>query len=76
MRPDLGRRRRVAVIEAEITNCGREPMPDLTLKPIHRIDGYLPIEDYGLIGDGTTAALIGRDSLCLNIQPNETAPDT
>lgn len=42
-----------------------EPM----LKPIRKIDGYLPIEDHGLVGDGATAALIGRDGsvawLCL-----------
>ncbi len=28
---------------------------------LRRVDGYLPIEDHGLVGDGTTAALIGRD---------------
>jgi len=43
--------------------------PDPPFRPIRRHDGYLPQEDLGLLGDGTTAALVGRDGavvwLCL-----------
>jgi GH15 family glucan-1,4-alpha-glucosidase len=42
---------------------------DPAFRPIRRRDGYLPLEDVGLIGDGTTSALIGLDGsvmwLCL-----------
>jgi hypothetical protein len=35
--------------------------PDPPFRPVRRVDGYLPLEDLGLIGDGTTSALVGLD---------------
>ncbi|MBO0709199.1 MAG: glycoside hydrolase family 15 protein, partial [Candidatus Dormibacteraeota bacterium] len=34
---------------------------DPVFRPIRRHDGYLPLEDLGLIGDGATCALVGID---------------
>src|SRR6516164_5041049 len=34
---------------------------DPKFRPVRRLSGYLPLEDLGLIGDGATVALIGRD---------------
>ncbi|WP_153811894.1 glycoside hydrolase family 15 protein [Streptomyces sp. SUK 48] len=35
--------------------------PDPPFRPVRGRDGHLPLEDLGLIGDGTTAALVGLD---------------
>jgi threonine dehydrogenase-like Zn-dependent dehydrogenase len=32
-------------------------------RAIQRRDGYLPLEDMGLIGDGSTTALVGLDGM-------------
>ena len=29
--------------------------------PVAAVDGYLPLAEHGLIGDGSTVALVGRD---------------
>ncbi|MEU6720883.1 glycoside hydrolase family 15 protein [Nonomuraea sp. NPDC046802] len=34
---------------------------DPSFRPVLRRDGYLPLEDLGVIGDGTTVALVGLD---------------
>jgi alpha,alpha-trehalase len=43
--------------------------PDPPFRPILRRSGYLPLEDFGVIGNGSTAALVGLDGsipwLCL-----------
>ncbi len=36
-------------------------MVEIPMRPIERRDGYLPIGDHGLLGDGAGSALVGRD---------------
>jgi GH15 family glucan-1,4-alpha-glucosidase len=36
-------------------------VPAAQMREVVRRDGFLPIEDHGLIGDGSTCALVGRD---------------
>ncbi|WP_316741834.1 glycoside hydrolase family 15 protein [Streptomyces sp. MK7] len=35
--------------------------PDPPFRPVRKREGHLPLEDLGLVGDGTTAALVGLD---------------
>ena len=53
----------------DTTQFAAAPRAEHEFRPIERHDGYLPIADHGLIGDGTTAALVGIDGtiswLCL-----------
>lgn len=39
---------------------------DPSFRPLHRRDGYLALEDLGLIGDGSTAALGDGASLVVS----------
>jgi hypothetical protein len=43
-----------------------------SFRPVRRRDGYLALEDLGLIGDGTTSALVGLDGsvvwLCVQVR--------
>src|SRR5262245_45734551 len=34
---------------------------DPRFRPVRRLSGYHPLEDLGLVGDGATVALVGRD---------------
>src|SRR5262249_45376307 len=71
------RRRRTLLVVARVVFAPPDPgrktetvlQPEPSFRPVHRHDGYLALEDLGLIGDGTTSALVGLDGsipwLCL-----------
>ncbi|HZH14701.1 MAG TPA: trehalase-like domain-containing protein [Archangium sp.] len=44
-------------------------------RELRRLEGFLPIEDHGLIGDGKTAAMVGRDgAVCWMCVPRFDSP--
>ena len=46
----------MGVEEDEVNEVNEAPF-----SPLRSLEGYLPLEDHGLVGDGATAALVGRD---------------